>query len=189
MPRGKRAFFKKSILVKMLFYTSQTTIDKLIAMTRVKKVPLSTLINRALDNEFGAPTPFMRDLSLNEEGYVDEDTPEAIALYKFMIDKSPTLSVEHMIDIRDQIGVSDIGKLKMAVIHLLKIGQLEEVFPLRPKFGGFEASYRTFRVPRDKQKPVKKPDKVGHKILKKLRQAPRGPITTLELEEETDDDR
>lgn len=165
---------KQDVFVNVSGYFSKSTIAKLKQISLDRKVPMSILINRAVENELLASNSFNRDLSLPEnvdEKDVDYEDSNKLFMY---VKKNPGLSLEHLIILHNDIGIDAIDKLKAAYVYLLSINILVESKPINSKFD-HPPTYKTVKPARVK---IQKPETV-----KKIK-TEKSVLDSLEWEDE-----
>ena len=99
--------------------------SKIRQMSKSEQIPISTLIARAVCNELACKNPFAIDLAL-PLATPHETSPESIQLHAF-IELHPNLSLEHLIILKNDIGISDSDVLKAAYAQLLVDKMIEEL--------------------------------------------------------------
>ena len=98
---------------------------KIRQISKSEQIPMSTLIARAVTNELDCKNPFAIDLAL-PLATPHETSPESIQLHAF-IELHPNLSLEHLIILKNDIGISDSDVLKAAYAQLLVDKMIEEL--------------------------------------------------------------
>lgn len=125
--------------------TSVVNYAKLNALSKQMRIPMSSLVARAIDNELACERPFYRETRILKEYERGENTKESISLYQFIV-KHPGLSKELLLIAREDIGIKDEQDVLIAIEHLLDNGQIEKVKPARPKYDNFPPDYVVYRA-------------------------------------------
>lgn len=167
--RFRKKTERPSILTRISSNVSRATQEKLHELSIMKRVPVSTLIARAIRNEFLCPNPFEIDLKIPIEKYKDENTLESRKLFDF-IRINPYLSLEHFLILKDDIGIPDEETLKLAYYHLLQIELIEEMKPVNPKVL-YKSDYRVVKI---------KPDPKLLEKRKPYKEITKGPLNEIE---------
>jgi len=137
------------------------------------KVPMSTLIGRAIKNELLCQNPFEFRVQFPDPSDIPEDvskTLESVKLFDF-IKKYPGLNIEQLLFSKHDIGIDTEPALLLAYVLLLKVNVIIEYKPVRAKFA-HPPGYRVVKI-NELQKVVK------HNVsrhLKKLEYQERGPL-------------
>lgn len=128
--------------------------DELRRLSYEKRVPIQTLVARAVMREIMYEDAFELDLSLPADKFTDinEDTTN---LFEF-IKKYPGLSLEHLVVCREDYGVHTIDNVKKAYLFLVDMGQIVEHRPGKSKFAHHPESYKVVSIRRHTDRPLQK---------------------------------
>lgn len=166
-PKPKKEFNK--IFATVNTNLSYKTSEKLREISFQKRIPISTLISRAIENELGCENPFDRDLTIPIKEYVDKYTPTSQLLFDF-IKTNPGLCLEHFLILKGDIGIETDKEVKLAYHHLLQVELIEEYKVVHSKFI-HAPSHRVVRILIDKQLPKKR---------KPYKELTKGPLNEVE---------
>jgi len=144
-PNKKQVKKLETVLVNIQGSVSKHMAEQLNKISDEKRVPKSVLIARAIANELDSQTPFEFDVSMPDIAYVDEDVPGCVQLHKF-IQSHPGLSIEHLVILKEDIGINNKETLLLAYRRLLAVNMIEEYYPQSPQFLYPRSTYRVVRI-------------------------------------------
>lgn len=130
-------------------YVSLKTYQRLRALSLKMKVPMTSLVARAIANEFACDNPFNRKLNIDHIPWVDENTEDTQKLFKY-VGENGGLGLEHYLILADVIGIESEEKLLIAMRQLIKIDMITGIRPRSGKFN-FPDDYRVYFVNRKAQ--------------------------------------
>jgi len=142
-------------MMRIAVWIPKENYKRLIDMEPIKGLPLSRLIQIAVDNEFDQSEPFNYPLDwaslpeYREYAYAKE----AARMLDFLSRLTYGLGVEHIILCRRQYGIEDRETAMLAYRELKCSGMIEEYWPRRSKFN-YPPSYRYTRVVKQLRKTL-----------------------------------
>lgn len=145
----KKQYDNYLALVPIVGKVSKKTKELLEDFSHNTGVPISTIISRAIENEFDRDDAFNPNLDISHVPYVDENDDNSSKLYNF-IEKHPNLNKEQLVFCRRDIGIEEQVDVLVAYRQLLTI---EMIVEFHPKIAKFKRHLKTYKVCK-----VKKPD-------------------------------
>lgn len=128
---------------------SKETYRLLNELSEQLKVPMSTLIMRAVQRELQYEDAFSNDTELPGESY-ELPTEQSLAVLAF-ITKHPDLGIEHLMECKNMMTVQMNNEdVKAAIAHLLAIDKVELIRPIKTPTFNHPTTYRVVRLKQHK---------------------------------------
>lgn len=124
---------------------SKAMMEKLDEYSIKMQVPKQILISRAIANELDSKNPFEVDFTIPSVPFDEENkNPFTYKLYEY-IKKNQNLSIEHLVLLRDDIGIREKDDVLLALRDLVEIGMIVGRYPQMPKFP-YPRTYKVYKI-------------------------------------------